>query len=210
MLHRFYLNNVVPTGRISPGKVFAVHAVGWCRALRGEAYLISVVGLIQGVHDRHDPRVFVPVNSIEHIDLHSLVRPNIRKDHACTFIAVAFGVQAPQYLTRVFYQLDSAVCRDGQFQQRIFIALRPVRSVAVRQDEHPDFPANGLLLPQLLGAGGGEKRDIAVQFPEVGNVVVKRPGGAYLLLGLRHILKAYTGFASQFFPHPQSRNAAHV
>ena len=113
ILHRLNSDNVVPTGRISPGKVFAVHAVGWCRALRGEAYLISAVGLVQGVHDRHDPRVFVPVNSIEHIDLHPFVRSNIRKDHACTFIAVAFGVQAPQYLTRIFYQFDSAVRRDG-------------------------------------------------------------------------------------------------
>ena len=188
----------------------AVHAVGRCRALRGEAYLVSAVGLVQGVHDRHDPRMFVPVNRVEHIDLYSFVRPNIRKNHARTFVAVAFGVQALQYFSRVFYQLDSTVCRDGQFQQRIFIALRLIRAVAIRQDEHPDFPTDGLLLTQLLGAGGGEKRDIAVQFPEVGNVVVKRSGGAYLLLGLRHILKAYTGFAPQFFPHPQSRNAAHV
>jgi len=36
--------NVVPTGRISLGKVFAVHAVGRCRALRGEAYLVSAFG----------------------------------------------------------------------------------------------------------------------------------------------------------------------
>lgn len=164
-LHGLYLNNVVPTGRISLGKVFAVHAVGRCRALRGEAYLVSAVGLVQGVHDRHDPRMFVPVNRVEHIDLYSFVRPNIRKNHARTFVAVAFGVQVPQYLARIFYQFDGAVCRVGQFQQRIFIALRLVGAVAVRQDEHPDFPADGLLLAQLFGAGGGEKRDITVHSP---------------------------------------------
>ena len=209
-LHGLYLNNVVPTGRISLGKVFAVHAVGRCRALRGEAYLVSAVGLVQGVHDRHDPRMFVPVNRVEHIDLYSFVRPNIRKNHARTFVAVAFGVQVPQYLARIFYQFDGAVCRVGQLQQRIFIALRLVGAVAVRQDEHPDFPADGLLLAQLFGAGGGEKRDITVQFAVIGNVVVKCSGGAYLLLGLRHIIKPYTSFAPQLFPHAQSRNAAHV
>ena len=96
---------------MSLGKVFAVHAVGRCRALRGEAYLVSAVGLVQGVHDRHDPRMFVPVNRVEHIDLYSFVRPNIRKNHARTFVAVAFGVQVPQYLARIFYQFYGAVCR---------------------------------------------------------------------------------------------------
>lgn len=139
---------------------------------------------------------------------------SIWKDTACIYSFVAFWSTGPLHSSYYLsgFIVCMRVCRTVSAAFIFYLLFASsVPMVAVRR-MNTGIPADDLTASQLFGAGKVKSAILWVQFLNRKRRCwnVRRNLAISCWSWAADILKAHTGFAPQFFPHPQSRNAAHV